>query len=71
MKKLYVFLSIMIASYTTSFCQNDYFLYWDFNDKKEIPNLNVDMSEEEEEAPLVSTREIVSASNFEIHGLTK
>ena len=36
MKKLCVFLSIVIASYTTSFCQDDYFLYWDFNDKKEM-----------------------------------
>ena len=71
MKKLYIFLSLVIASYTTSFCQNDYFLYWDFNDKKEIPNLNIDQSEEEEEVPLVSTKELVSSSNFEIHGLAK
>jgi hypothetical protein len=71
MKKLYVLLIIICTSYTTSFCQNDYFLYWDFNDKKEIPNLNVDLSEEEEEAPLPATKEIVSASNFEIHGLAK
>jgi len=66
MKKLFVFLSIIVASYATSFCQNDYFLYWDFNDKKEIPNLNVDLSEEEEEAPLVATKEIVSRTNFEL-----
>jgi hypothetical protein len=61
----------MIIACATSFCQDDYFLYWDFNDKKEIPNLNVDMSEDEEEVPLVSTREIVSNSGFEIHGLAK
>lgn len=71
MKKLYLILAILITSFSFSFSQNDYFLHWDFDDKKEIPNLNVDMSEEEEDAPLVTTREIVSSSNFEIHGLAK
>jgi len=71
MKKRALILAILIASSTVSFSQNEYFLHWNFDDMKEIPNLNVDMSEEEEEAPLVSTKEIVSSSNFEIHGLAK
>lgn len=69
MKELYLILAILITGFSSSFSQTDYFLHWDFDDKKEIPNLNVDLSEEEEDAPLVSTREIVSSSNFEIHGL--
>ena len=70
MKRLFVFPLFLILACGIAFCQDDYFLYWDFNEQKEIPNLNI-FSEEEDELPLVTTKEIVSSSKFEIHGLAR
>jgi hypothetical protein len=71
MKKLFFLFLIVIEIHSTGYCQNDLLLYWDFNDKKEVPNLNVDVPEEEEDTPLITTQEIITNSNFEIHGLAR
>ena len=49
MKKLFILLSALTIINPKAKCQDDYFLYWDFNDKKEVPNRNVEISEEWEE----------------------
>jgi hypothetical protein len=71
MKKLFILLSALTIINPTAYCQDDYFLYWDFNDKKEVPNRNAEVPEEWEENSLVTTKEVVTNSNFELHGLAK
>ena len=70
-KKAFTLLFIFFVINSTTNCQDDYFLYWDFNDEKRVPNFNVDSPQEGEEISLVTTKERVTKTNFEIHGLAK
>ena len=71
MTKLFILLPILTVINFTVNGQNDYFLYWDFDDNKEVPNRNAQFAEESEEISFVTTKEVVTNTNFEIHGLAK
>jgi hypothetical protein len=71
MTKLFILLPILTVINFTVNGQNDYFLYWDFDDDKEVPNRNAEFAEESEEISFVTTKEVVTNTNFEIHGLAK
>lgn len=71
MKKFFIFFFAVVVMSSPIHGQNDYFLHWNFNDKKEVPNLNVDFPEEENEVSFATTEEILTQTNFAIHGLAK
>ena len=71
MKKVLISLFNLFVINSIAICQEDYFLYWDFNDKKEVPNFNVDLPQEGQEISLVTTKERITKTNFQIHGLAK
>lgn len=71
MNKVFTSIFIIFVINSSANCQEDYFLYWDFNDKKEVPNFNVDLPKGGQEISLVTTKERVTKTNFKIHGLAK